>query len=222
MQLCRWTILISCLVLMPAIRPAVGQTDSLPQNAARHALLFQIGENLSLRSFEGATLSFKHKRSVNTAFRIGIAISAERQKDNVHADLPDSIWRYYRDALTSMANVHLHVSIQRSRPYSKRVSFYVGYGLHLGFNHLANTSTPEYRHNYNSFTIGPMGYAGVEWLFHPMMSLSGEYGLSGYYTYTISNMDAYYYGEKVGTYKIRGHSFGLRSPGPKLGLSTYF
>lgn len=197
------------------------QTDSTvtEKKSGQTAILFQIGRGFELTSFEGATLSIKRQASETKAWRLGLNLNGEHSDDNVYTDLPDSL-NYYIDTKRSSASASIFLTFQISKQVEERTFFYYGYGLNIVYSHHWTNPVEDVKQLYNSYSIGPVAYLGVEWFANKNISVSGEYGLIGYYTYRISEFTAVY-NDISELVRIKGFSYGLYSPRAKLGLSIY-
>ena len=129
------------------------------------ALQFQVN-GFYLQQFQGSNLSCKYHVSHNSAWRLGVGISAS-------ADLSN---KFNNVALTKNEYQSINLAIQYIR-YVKTVD---DISLYLG-------SGPNYTRYYrkydnwqdrnNSWSLGISGIVGMEWFFNSSMSMSGEYGI---------------------------------------------
>ncbi|MCK6544212.1 hypothetical protein L6Q79_16205, partial [bacterium] len=189
-------------------------------HSGQNVVLFQIDKGVTLKSFEGSTISFKRMLSEKRAIRIGLTINGNHTNQDFQTNIPDSV-NHFKDSQISSANVTVFLSLQTMKSFGKNIFFYSGYGLTLGFNHYWVNPNIDYRQQADTYTIGPIAYIGVEYFLNSRISLSGEYGLTGYYSYRVSKFKSYYTNTDIGKTKLYEHSFGINSLTPKLGLAIY-
>jgi hypothetical protein len=160
-------ILIFCLFLSPNLFSQDSTRNSLAKD--KFALQFQVN-GFYFQPFLGSNLSCKYHVSDNSAWRLGIGISASTDLSNKIDDT----------AITNDEYLSFNLNIQYIH-YIKTVddvSLYAGSGPYYS-RLFSKSGSWQYRDN--NWSLGLNGIIGVEWFFKKNMSLSGEYGLSAGY-----------------------------------------
>jgi opacity protein-like surface antigen len=190
---------------------------------------------ISLSSFKGTLLSYKHHTSDENAFRFSASIrfnkyNAEETMERTHID----------SAYLDQDRDHNYSSIEIIAEYIKyfnpknEVKLFIGFGPRIAFN-LNNYDTDDvsgYGYSYvkinknDRYEFGFTSSLGVEWFFRENMSLHAEYGFNLSFMY----IDNQY--ENVRVYsdyttwnekrKIVEKGFEFDDTGAILGLSVYF
>lgn len=189
------------------------QQDSA--KALNNALLFEVGSNFTLRSFEGQLVSFKRMISESKSWRLGISLSGGHTEGE-DLVLEDTLFVKKNDD-RSVASLTVVVSFQHYRSPAKPLRFYYGYGLTAGFDHQWNK--PGRSFDGDRLQFGVVGQLGVEWFFHENFSLSGEYGAVLSYRYYWRD---YLQTDEVTIITVENHSVDFRPSYVRLGLSAFF
>ncbi|MBL7960717.1 hypothetical protein JNL27_10820 [bacterium] len=207
------------LILSGSILNVCGQAESSARHGlpGQHALLFQVGENFSLRSFDGSLISLKKQLSEKKAWRLSIGLSGYHTKSEkvMSIDTTTSIY----DSDDSQANVSLSFSFQFFTNPEDVLSFYYGYGVRTMWNHNWSDVPHIYNDGADQLSIGPIGFLGIEYAVTDRIKLSGEYGAFLYYRYAFTKYDRPIVDNKD---KTTSHTFGLTPDYVRLGLSAYF
>lgn len=184
------------------------------------ALQFQINSNFTLSSFSGSFFSYKRHISENRAHRISLSLQNSLQNSSI----PDSP----NEEETSLLNNNISTSFTWMNYLNpdNDIKFYYGYGpgLHFGYqtseeDGINNTIT---RTNLN-WGISGHGYSGVEWFFHPSISLHAEYRASIRADFrTRENSTENKQTGTENSFKSKENTFSLGGNGVRFGLSVYF
>lgn len=204
------------------------QTDTLPASKSpfakgTKALLFQISNNFTLRSFEGGLISFKHHFSEKNALRIGISFSGNHDENTDHnVSYPvDTLNQHFKD-VNSTASFSIYSSYIHYLNNTSVIKTYYGIGLYVGYDHRYLTYDENPYNNINTWSFGPTGLFGVEWFPHSNIGLIAEYNFSGKLSFGKSYVLNYRSSDGSG---IKTHtttySYGLGQQNVRLGLSVY-
>lgn len=204
------------------------QTDTSCQNwtsfsKGMKALLFQISNNFTLRSFEGGMISFKRHFSEKKALRIGISFSGNHYeyKQQRVSNPPDST-NYKHNNVTSSVETSAYATFVRYFNPKRKVKSYLGLGFSVGYDHSFRSYYNYNEPGMNEWTIGPHGLFGVEWFPCASISIIAEYNCSGFisfgkgYTLKSKNSTGTIY---KSTAKTFGYGFGQQAV--RFGLSVY-
>jgi hypothetical protein len=188
-----------------------------------------MGQNFTLSSFDGATLSIQRYTSAGGAWRLGVTLSGDvQQMKNAGSFGSDSI-RRVGSSQNDINRQSLDLGLTRivyPRPPSA-VNFFCGIGprFSYGRSHTEITSTDARRviGNAKNWTAGVGMVLGVQWFPYKAIGLSGEYGSSLVYRWQKAESRSLpdsgdEWGEEVTTNK--GLSFG--NGGVRLGISVYW
>ncbi len=204
------------------------QTDTAAQNKSpfakgTKALLFQISNNFTLRSFEGGLISFKRHFSEKNALRIGISFSGNHDEyKQQRVSHPSDTLDYHQNNMTSSVTASVYATYIRYVHSGKIITPYFGLGIIIGFDHVYRSYYGYTDPGLNEWNLGPLGLFGVEWLPHPNIGINAEYNCSGFvsfgkgYTRTGKNPAGTNY---KSTTKTFGYGFGQQSV--RFGLSVY-
>ncbi len=164
-------IIIFCLINQNGFSQDSSK-NSLKQSM--FALQFQIGNNFTLESFQGSTLSFKYQILDESAIRVGFSISSyvetSREENFIEKPREKSI------ELTINAQF-----IQYLKTFED-ISLYTGGGPKFYDRYY---TLGDFGHE-KIWSLGLDGILGAEWFFKKNMSLSAEYGIS--IVYWVSEM----------------------------------
>lgn len=184
------------------------------------ALQFQINNNFSLSSFSGSAFSYKRQISENRAHRISLGI----QNLLINLSEPDS--PNEEESLNFDSNISTSFTWMNYLYPENDIKFYYGYGpgLHFGYqtseNEDVNIKTTQTTFNWG---ISGYGYSGVEWFFHPSISLHAEYrALIRADFRTRENSILNKQTDDENTNKFKGNILSLSGNGVRFGLSVYF
>jgi hypothetical protein len=217
-------LLISIALLVFGFSVLFGQIDTNKTSLfiGSKALQFQIGSDFTLDGFDGALISYKKHTSANKAWRVGITLSARHS--DLHTDVkPYDSNRVFLNEVVSVVNIQTMISVQHYKEVKKQIAFYYGYGFAIGFYHQWYSPLQYQVSTLNEYSIGPIGYVGVEWFLRENLSILGEYGCVGRYKFSYVKYDYETTPEQI-KHKVtsKGHSFSLEQQPVKLGVSFYF
>lgn len=173
------------------------------------ALQFSITENFTLRSFGGNLFSYNWHSSDDRVNRISIGMQNRFLKET-DTDTDEELRR------SVDVNLNLNYSRIHYSNIENNIKFYFGYGPGVNFIHNYRTSS-----NANIRSTGGgvslQGLTGVQWFFHPSISVHSEYGAS---------LRAIFIQEKIenelGTTNSDINLYSLSGDGVRFGLSVYF
>ncbi len=213
-------------------------TNESPFTENSQALQFSIGDNFTLHSFQGATISYKHHLQPLTALRVGLSVSvggssSETTMSNSSADAQTNGVNSTQD----LTNIQIQLGAQKiwyvQNPTA--VLFYFGGGPFGIVNHNSTNrvdmqnpsgssvleSTTE--QSSTGWSVGIAGLAGVECFAAKSISLHAEYGVNFAYSRTKSESTQKYVSPSSTTKSDATiNSWQFSSPGVTFGLSVYF
>lgn len=165
--------LLSSLATAPAAAQDADSSDDEPTinemlDEGAWALQFQIGENVTLNSFQGGTISAKRHTSATRAYRFGLSLSAsyigeeepERDQNRQSLALDAQLVQYPN----TDKDVRLYYGGGPTASFSRRKSFREG-----DEKDYTVTSTAV------DWGVGVSGIVGAEWFVRRDISLSAEY-----------------------------------------------
>lgn len=184
------------------------------------ALQFQINNNFNLSSFSGSFFSYKRYISKNRAHRMSLSLQ-NSLRNSSQPESPD-------EEENSFFNNYLSASFTWMNYLNpeKDIKFYYGYGPGIDFRYQAsenddvNSTTTQTNLTWG---ISGYGYSGVEWFFHPSISLHAEYRASiraGFGTTENSTENKQTGNEN--SIKLKENIFSIEGNGVRFGLSVYF
>jgi opacity protein-like surface antigen len=232
MKMQLFVILLLCNIF------SLSNAQTLPDSSkvfGDHSMQFRVYDFISLSSFKGTLLSYKHHTSDESAFRFGVSLRF--QKYNTE----ESIERTHIDSVfLDQDRDHNYASIEIMAEYIKyfnprdEVKVFMGIGPRVEFS-IKNFDTDDvsaYGYSYtnihknNRYEFGLTFSYGLEWFFMKSMSLHAEYGfnLSYFYDeYKTENVRVY---SDFTTWnenrETKQNGFEFDDTGAILGLSVYF
>ncbi|MFN1833790.1 hypothetical protein AB2B38_000905 [Balneola sp. MJW-20] len=137
------------------------------------ALQFRINNNFTLGSFNGANFSYKRHTADDKAHRIGLTLATS----SLNREFPDRA----NNPETEAFNFLLDGSFTWMNYVDPDavIKLYYGYGPGLRFGYDKDFNGDDNVENTDKdriLGIAALGYAGVEWFFHPSVSIHAEYG----------------------------------------------
>jgi opacity protein-like surface antigen len=194
--------------------------------AGKYALQFQISQNFTLSNFLGSVISGKYHFTNNSAIRLGVTFSSSMDNDGQNIDYQNSTNSASYMAEQNGKSFDITAQYLVYPEVNKKILFYWGAGPRVAYtysNNKTNHSSTGSPDNYitaktNSWTVGVLGSAGVEWFFTSQMSILAEYGLS--YVYSYSKREKTEGVNDRITDKNHNYSFGASIV--RFGLSVYF
>lgn len=188
-------LLVAPLALLLLSPLAHAQERDSPRIEGAKALLFQVGPDLTLNSFGGASLAYKRHTSAERAIRVGVTALAEAE-----AGLGDA------DGNRQTLNLSASVVPLRYRETGSPVALYTGIGptATIQYNRSSAGNTTSYGLGVGG---GAVGVIGVEWDVADAIGLTAEYGQS----LTLQYVDG------PDLLRVR-----FAPTGARLGVSVYF
>ncbi len=232
------------LVLIPVLSFRLSaqteKNNSLKEGA--WALQFQVDNNFTLKSFQGAVISGKYHISASKAIRVGISgnYSLDDQNSNVSTVPPDTITFQEGNTRTNK-NFGFSITMQFMSYINpeKEVLLFWGVGPVIQYGK-SNNELRDERNSYyyqpikeirvtdsHTWGLGASAVLGVEWFATKSFSLHAEYGIVLLYSWS----------EYTGTYVFfspasviknkssnggNNKSWSFNASYVKLGLSVYF
>jgi hypothetical protein len=220
------------LFIFSFISTTSAQTSYLDSLDGKFALQFQISENFTLTSFQGATLSGKYHPGKRSALRLGIELFSNNWNYDSEENTIDTsnvnFWTkgnedgnyigitinfQYLAYLVSMEDIGFYFGSGPTFSYGKWEKE-DGYSYSIPNDFSASSSD-------KSIWIGLDVIAGIEWSFYRNMSLSAEYGLEFSYrhgTEKYSTKNEF----KTTTNERTYESFNIGADYVNFGISVYF
>jgi len=216
-----WFLLLLSTLLISTTNAQTSYLDSLD---GKFALQFQISDNLTLSSFQGATISGKYHLGIRSAVRLGISVGLNDTGSDRKVMYSDTL-NFYEDAESNSISFYINSQYLNYLVRTDVIGFYLGTGPTVGFenyesdnNISINDSTiQKVTSSGESFTVGLDAIAGVEWSFNKDMSLSAEYGFKFAYTHESVNND-----NPSRQDERKTDRFSLADHYIKFGISVYF
>ena len=156
-----------CLVTTVAAQEPSPSVHSLADDI--WALQFGVGENLTLRDFQGPVISAKHHSSGARAIRYGLSVLAEHVNGDAAAALADQT----RVSVGLVAHFLNYPTLARDP--RGRVQMFWGLGPRLGLDVRRFGQPEDETVTARTVSVGAGGTVGVEWFIRPRISLSAEY-----------------------------------------------
>ena len=197
-------------------------TTSFSFTKSSQAFQFQISGIFQLSSFQGGLISYRKYISNKKAWRVGISLSGSHDDTReVIESYPVDTTRYSQTYNSSTAGIHLFFSYQHYPNPNQTIKFYYGYGLTAGLEHRRRVYTYSYDNSqFDTWSIGPLGYTGVEWFPNKNFSFSGEFSSIATFSYTTGV--TYTSSPPRSKITTTGYSYNIYQENVKLGLSVYF
>ncbi len=213
------------------------QAEESPFSENSQALQFSIGDNFSLHSFQGATISYKHHLQQLTALRVGLTVTFGASSNETTSGITAENGTYGANQTQDLTNILVQLGGQKiwyvENP--SRVFFYFGGGPTVAMSH--NSTNREDMQNpqgssavkstseqsSTGLSVGISGLAGVECFAAKSISLHAEYGVNFGYSWTKSEstQNAPPPNSSVKN-ESRITSWSFSSPGVTFGISVYF
>jgi hypothetical protein len=200
---------------------------------------FGIAPNLTLNTFQGATISIGRFTSDYQKYRLGLSTSVrynsgDQNGNTLNADTLSS----FNNGNNDDNNYYVSLTFQYltyATP-NNRTSIFFGLGPTIGisWSKQSDNSSSTYVSNSediynrsfssNGYSAGILGSCGVEWFFSEHISIHAEYGLSLQYSKSTNDYDVY----QKSTYQSttydnrKSHSSGSSSGWSLSGQSVLF
>ena len=228
-----YTLKILLLSFILAISCFAQQKDSLgkkdPLSSYRWAVQFEVGNDFTLRSFDGLIVSLKYHFSPKVALRFGVGANVFSADENwEHKEyysgftVDEPIDYDYRNYLL-IANVLFYPN-----PGSV-LKVYFGGGPRATHSYSFDEYLYDdfrYRRQYerSSWSVGLNGVFGCEWFPIEFLSLFGEYSVYGTYGESTSEEYSLYFqsGQPFEYNEYTSQEFIFRGNIARLGASFYF
>lgn len=185
-----------------------------------NALQFRISPNFTLSSFDGAVVSYKRHITADRARRMGISLSSNFEE----SDFPDRATNPTTENFDFF--IDANYTFMRYIDPDAVIKVFYGYGPGLTFGFDRNKSSDDNQEVINKDRIiglEGLAYAGVEWFFHPSVSIHAEYGASlGLQFRRQSDRQEILGTGNVNEDEINTTLLNLRSRPVLFGISVYF
>lgn len=212
-------LLIGLLFSFSISANAQNESEEIKLPSERYALLFQIGENFNLSSFDGSVISFKYHFENSNALRIGVSISGSSYDEEYSTDSQvfEDNATFLRDNFYGRVNIEYLIYNE----LFKDITFLYGCGPFLAYFNNYTLEENEDQSNYSTeeteWNYGLDVKAGFEWFVSTNFSFIAEYSLT--FANSINEL-------KVdGTYDISStrtrDRFEVQGQGVKIGLTVY-
>jgi hypothetical protein len=170
------------------------------------AMDFGITSNLTLNTFQGATISIGRFVSDHQKYRLGLSTSmrlnsGDQNGNTLNADTLSSFNNGSND--DNSYSVSLSFQYLTYATPNNRTSIFFGLGPTIGIswskqsNNSSSTSVYNSEDIYNrssssnGYSAGILGSCGVEWFFSEHISIHAEYGLAFQYSKSTNDSDVY-------------------------------
>ncbi|SMO96990.1 hypothetical protein [Gracilimonas mengyeensis] len=187
------------------------------------ALQFQITDNFTLGSFEGSALSLQNQVTEKRAHRIGVSIS------NLLNDLNSEYQNSESEDKRTNSRAEFSFTWKNYITTDNPIKAYYGIGPEFSYFYEKNKDKNESQNQletqrYYNIGLGVLGYFGVEWFFHPSISMHAEYrgSVSGYYQHRKMKQKDLISTTETTTDKQYGKGISFGGNGVAFGLSVYF
>ncbi|MEQ9035290.1 hypothetical protein [Gracilimonas sp.] len=173
-----------------------------------------------MSSFSGSMLSYKKQVTNSRAHRLGLSLGSRFRSSDIEDD-PNE-----RNNTNSNNNLSFSYTWMNYVNPDAQIKFYYGFGpgVDAGFQK-SEMDEINSKRTTKEYTIGlsALGYTGVEWFFHPSISLHVEYQISATASYT-QNQSINKNKPADNTVKqiINEREFAFGGNGVRFGLSVYF
>jgi hypothetical protein len=181
-------------------------SEELPLQEGAWALQFDVGQNFTLDSFLGSTISAKRHTSAARAWQVGLTLGASvvsRETEQVSSSTVDQ-------QTVEVTARYLAYPLLGEQD-AESIQLYLGAGPSLDFRRTSEESVTNWR-----WGIGVSGTIGVEWFVHPRI------GLNGAYQSTLRYGRIRREPEDEDTPSQTTNRFDLRAGGARFGVSVYF
>lgn len=211
-------------LLLIIISTTIFSQTEIPELKNKFALQFQIGSIISLRDFQGFTVSGKYHFSNCVALRFGAGASiSDADGDGFEAPESENFKEFHYTYESSDRVIAVRTQIIYYFSFLNEFALFAGGGPFYSISerdyerNFADTSMVDNIENSEGDEYGADIIFGAEWFVNENISISGEYGMSvsagkekykREYSYSKSNSD----------YNI----FRIRPIQVRLGLSVYF
>lgn len=234
-------ILIISIVCLP-LAGAFAQDVSSPENGLKNslhedfwALQFQIGDNFSLRAFQGLGLSAKKHMSNKSAIRVGVGLSiTSRDDENFARVLPLDSVRQSQGHTMNHQSVDFSVQHLLYPKPDADVNVFYGGGPLVRFRKNKSESSQSFMSggayvksnaviNERAWAVGISGLLGVEWFASKSISFLGEYSIScEYYSARTTRSETTTQSTSSLEYEYGTDTFQIYPLAVRFGLSVYF
>ena len=225
------SVLFTLLILVTLYSNTYAAPDGAGPKG-RCALLFQVGSNFTLQSFNGATLAFKYQMNKRSALRFGVTLNGSSNTDDFNYTFSNPDTMINGNEKRQSYGISITALYLYYNRIIRDVAVYCGGGPLLGLTYsrdnqlYATNNQPNRDNKSNGYNAGLSFVGGVEWYLTKNISLLGEYGFSAGYNYSINHYNVEMvpanttYINSFRTEKISGYSFGGSTV--RLGVSVYF
>lgn len=230
--------IILLVIFMSLVAPNANAQNDEQKNSLKEdiwALQFQIGDNFSLKAFQGFAIAAKKHFYNTSALRVGIGLKiSAREEDKVTRMLPADTTRQTENLNSDVQSIDISIQYLFYPNPDADINVFFGAGPLLRYT--SNKIENERIYNYSSITekfktvfeshdlaIGASVLLGVEWFVSKNISFSGEYALSfEYYTAQMTQTQSSLLSTYKNETKNNINDFKVYPLLVKLGLSVYF
>ena len=206
-------LVIALLLLGVADAPAQEMERPHSLDADAWALQFGVGENFTLQSLLGSTVSLKKHMSPARAWQVGVTVNAH--VSFAESGRSSSSSTLDREELDITAHYLSYPLLDRDP--REALQLYLGVGPRLQFTRHAQrqepSNGPAYTDTSVNWSLGVSGLVGAEWFVHRRISVSGAYRAA--LSYMRSSRD-------VSEADLGHNTVSLNARGAWLGVSAYF
>jgi len=196
----------------------------------RFALQFEVKDLLKFDYYNGSVLSMKYHFNNNYALRVGIGgrktNSTVKEDKYVTSSVETDSLTDHLTKTTTLNEIGLDLTVIRYFFIDQPIKFYIGAGPILNYQLSDNEWKYPFRNikksknHYTTYVFSLRTICGVEWFFHPKMSLNLDYGLISSYYHRKTNREQME--ENLSKQKFDSKNWSVQPVELRLGLSLYF
>lgn len=207
---------LAVLLGTPVVAHAQDEGRPHSLEAGRWALLFSVGPDFQLGSFDGSSISIKHHGSPGRALELALSPTLSMLDVEDELPLPDSLLVRGSDERFAGLAVELHW-VRYPRPGSD-VNLFHAFGPELGWSRSSyEHSSSSTEHNRVTWSAGVGARLGAEWFAWKAISLHAAYGTSLRYSSERRTDASDLEGERV----TRAKRWTFGGEGVRFGASVY-
>lgn len=227
-------LLLLCCVLLVQLVYGQAKKDSPKNLPEQHdwSLQFQVSDNFTLKSFDGAFFAAKRQLSAHGAIRFGFDISYSNQDSESEREESGSFYKSNSDNKSFSANLnclYLYYPVE-----NQAVKYFIGAGPQFGYQKSDNeqkdyisyedslTSTNTDKQKMDGHSWGIQLVSGVEWFVKSNISLHAEYFASALYVKGKTTLEAVFGSGESRILKSENDGFRFEKGGVRFGVSVYF
>ncbi|NBC01095.1 MAG: hypothetical protein GVY15_09585 [Bacteroidetes bacterium] len=190
------------------------EAESHALQAGAWALQFSVGENFTLNSFLGSTISGKRHVSDARAWQAALTLRGRATSEEDERGSVDD-----GSQALDLTVRYLSYPLLGERP-TETIQLYIGAGPNLMFDRRTfsrESSEQESSTDRLMWSLGVSGTVGAEWFVHPRISLSGAYETALRYRRQTIEQES-----EVQEVDETRSTFELSPGGVRFGVSVYF